>query len=49
MTLLDELVEYGFPKKICEKYFKENGVQSLDIIVPELAVLVQEEEEKIKE
>lgn len=48
-SLLDELIEYGFPKAICEKYFADNPVQSIEVIVPELAVLVAEEEERIKE
>ena len=26
MTILDELIDFGFPKDICEKYFKDNQV-----------------------
>jgi hypothetical protein len=43
------LIEYGFPKDIVEKYFKENPIESLEVVVPALAILVTEEEEKIAE
>jgi len=29
MNLLEELVEFGFPKEVCEKYFKDNPITSI--------------------
>eukprot|EP01017_Pseudomicrothorax_dubius_P029136 TRINITY_DN350_c0_g2_i5.p1 TRINITY_DN350_c0_g2~~TRINITY_DN350_c0_g2_i5.p1 ORF type:complete len:1561 (+),score=580.71 TRINITY_DN350_c0_g2_i5:124-4806(+) len=40
--LIDELTECGFPRDLCEKYLEENPSVGLDIIVPELARLVEE-------
>jgi len=47
--VLDELVEFGFPKDICEQYLEENASVPLDIMINEISkILEQNDEEKNK-
>ena len=46
--LVDELVDFGFPREICEKYFEQNYGLSIDVAIGEIAKLVEQEEEERK-
>jgi len=48
--VLEELVEFGFPKEICEQYLEENTNVPLDIMINEISKLIeQNEEDKTKQ
>ena len=46
--LVDELVEFGFPRETCEKYFEQNYGTSIDVAIGEIAKIVEQEEEERK-
>jgi len=46
--LVDELVEFGFPRELCEKYFEQNYGVSIDVAIGEIAKLVEQQEEERK-
>ena len=49
---LKELVEFGFPKEICETYIRENPKVNLDIMISDIAKIIEENaiaESKLKE
>ena len=42
--VLEELVDYGFPKELVEKYLKENPNQSFDTVLNEVIKMIEDEE-----
>ena len=42
--LLTELVEYGFPKDVVEKYLQENPSSAFDIVVNDIVKIIEQEE-----
>jgi len=39
--LIDELVEFGFPRDICEEYFAENEKSTNESMIGEIAKMVE--------
>ena len=47
--LIDELVEFGFPKEIVEEYFLENSKSNIELMINEISKIIeQKDEEKAK-
>lgn len=40
-SLVDELVEFGFPKEICEDYIKENPKTNLETMISEIIKIIE--------
>ena len=47
--LVDELIEFGFPKEVVEEYFFENSKSSIEVMINEISKMIeQKDEEKAK-
>lgn len=47
--LIDELIEFGFPKEIIDEYFFENSKSSIELMINEISKIIeQKDEEKAK-
>jgi len=47
--LVDELIEFGFPKEVVEEYFFENSKSGIEVMINEISKIIeQKDEEKMK-
>lgn len=40
-SLVDELVEFGFPKDVCEDYLKENPKSNLETMIGDIIKIIE--------
>ena len=47
--IVDELVEFGFPRDVCEKYLQEHSKESFDVMINDIVKIIeQNEQDKLK-